>query len=100
MKVKRKCLIWTFIWLWGIYFFSYFIFLKPCEYINKCPISKKDILQPHFSYPDVYLLYTLTCVSEDEKINEFAYYVYWPLNKLIELKGHWYFVKNPQKEKN
>jgi len=97
INAKRK-LFWIILWIFEIYIFSYFLFLKPCENINRCPISEVDLQRSCVDYPEIYPLYTLTCVSENKQVNQVAYCAYWPLNKLIELKGFWYFVKDPSVE--
>lgn len=95
MKINTKRKFWILFWILEVYILSYFLFLKPCENVNRCPVSLADFRRPGVVYPDIYPVGTIACVSENKVINYVAYYVYWPLNKLSELRGHWYFIKDP-----
>jgi hypothetical protein len=79
--------------LFDLYCVSFFVALKPCNNLGRFPYDVETFSSPKNGQP-VFPETTWLCVI-DNKYNVIAYYVYWPLHRILENRGYWHFIKNP-----
>ena len=89
MKQKTTIALFALIIFLDLYCFSFFLLVKPCEKIGRADYNFEGLLKNDRL---IFLGTSSVCVFEGDK-NEIAYYFYWPLHRLLEKKGYWYFIK-------
>jgi hypothetical protein len=93
IKIFLKWLI-AVIVLFDLYCLSLFVLVKPCKNLGRFPYNVETLPSPRDGQP-VFPGTTYVCVL-DNKYNVVAYYFYWPLHQTLEMRGYWYFIKNPE----
>lgn len=94
---KKLLLLLLMIVFFDLYCCSFFIQLKPCRDIGRAFFDVESFPSPHDGqqvFPDT----TYVCIFDDEH-NLIAYYFYWPLHRILEKWGYFYFVKDPDEER-
>lgn len=95
--VKDKILLYLFVSLVivNIYFISAFLVARPSEKFNRAIDNSTGTIKikDELLYPKGTLLY----FSENEKINNYCFRVYWPLCKFLESRELVYFQNTQRK---